>query len=284
MRTVLIILAAAALSILGTLLFIGKDNDSTSQETAYERVVRTGILRCGYAQSPPVLIKDINTGELKGLNVDLMNELGKELGLKIEWAEETGWGTFIEGLNANRYDMFCSVLWPDPGRTKNMTLIGPVYYSFLDAFARADDTRFDGNLARMNESDITLPVIDGDISASMAKNSFPNARRLSLPQMATAADMMESILTKKADVFFFDAAMANSIPPDKRHLFRKVQDVPSAFVFGAYFGVKSGEWQLRDMIEVMLDRMIDDGRLAAMTTRYSKDYAVPAPYYDRGER
>ncbi|MCB1551812.1 MAG: ABC transporter substrate-binding protein, partial [Alphaproteobacteria bacterium] len=66
-------------------------------EKAYDRVVESGVIRCGYGISPPVMVKDPNTGVMSGLDVEIWNEIGKELGLKIEWAEEAGWGNFIEG-------------------------------------------------------------------------------------------------------------------------------------------------------------------------------------------
>ena len=37
------------------------------KETAYERVTRTGVLRCGYATWPPNVMKDPNTGKVSGI-------------------------------------------------------------------------------------------------------------------------------------------------------------------------------------------------------------------------
>ena len=37
--------------------------------------------------------------------VDVLNKIGENTGLKIEWTEEVGWGAQIEGLNADRYDI-----------------------------------------------------------------------------------------------------------------------------------------------------------------------------------
>lgn len=85
-----------------------------TKESAYDRVIRTGTIRCGYAISPPVMVQDPNTKKLSGLDYDLWQEIGKDLGLKIEFVEEAGWGNFIEGLRSNRYDAFCTELWPDP--------------------------------------------------------------------------------------------------------------------------------------------------------------------------
>lgn len=95
------------------------------KENAYERVMRTGELRCGYAMSPPNLEVDPNSGELTGLERDIWDEIGKELDLKILWTEEVGWGNYIEGLRTGRYDAFCNQAWPTPARLKKYNYGGP---------------------------------------------------------------------------------------------------------------------------------------------------------------
>ena len=42
--------------------------------------------------------------------------------------------------------------------------------------------------------------------------------------------------------------------------------------------VSVGETQLRDMIDVALRNMIDDGRLERLTRKYSSDYVIPKNY------
>src|ERR1700735_3304508 len=71
---------------------------SVKTATAYERVMRTGTIRCGYVRWYPYFTKELKTGELSGLNYDAMAAIGEELDLKIEWAEEVGWGNLGEGL------------------------------------------------------------------------------------------------------------------------------------------------------------------------------------------
>lgn len=246
--------------------------------SAYERVITTGTLRCGYGISPPNLVMDMNTKALSGLDYDIWQEIGKELDLKIEWAEEAGWGNFIEGLKTERYDAFCSQLWSDPSRAKYLSLTQPMLYSFLKTFVRADDHRFDGDLEKLNAATVTLPAIDGDVSVTMAKNRFPQAKILSLPQTATVSDMFLAVTSKKADAIFLDQALFLSLDKENKGALRELKKVPASFVYGSYYGVKSGETQLRDMIDVALRNMIDDGRMERLTRKYSSDYVIPKNY------
>lgn len=275
-----LLLVAIALLAYGTLH--PKQEGALVAKTAYDRVIETGVLRCGYALSPPILVKDVNTGKISGLDVDVWEEIGKQLGLKVEWAEEVGYGNFIEGLRAGRYDAFCAQLWPETSRSKYLSLAGPVLYSFTETYVRADDFRFDGALEKINNSEIIIPVVDGDISYEMA-NRFPLAKKLALTQMSGWPDMLESVLTKKADVLFFDQSMIYSLPEEQRNKLRRVPDVPHSFTFPSYYGFKAGEVVLRDAVDIALHMMVSDGRLKGLAAKYSANYTVPNTGFMKGK-
>ena len=45
------------------------------KESAYERVIRTGIIRCGYFVWPPFLAIDPNTNKKSGIFFDIVEEI-----------------------------------------------------------------------------------------------------------------------------------------------------------------------------------------------------------------
>lgn len=244
-------------------------------ETAFERVLRTGEIRCGYAISPPTLVVDPNSGGISGADFDIWQEIGKEIGLDITWTEEVGWGNYIEGLRTGRYDAFCSQAWPNPPRIQNTTMAGPVLYNILKAYVRPDDTRFDGNLERINQSDIKIPAVDGDVSVAMVESRFPNATIYTLPQMATISDMIQSVVTKKADVLFLDETFYRAVIKDTDLRLKVVPDTDPVYVYGGYYSFLQGEYGLRDMVSIALRRIIDDGRMERIAKNYSEFYYVP---------
>jgi hypothetical protein len=75
-----------------------------AQDTVYDRVMKSQTIRCGYGLWSVYLHKDPNTGKMGGIYYDYMEALGKNLGLKIEWTEEVGWGDYIAGLKGDRFD------------------------------------------------------------------------------------------------------------------------------------------------------------------------------------
>lgn len=267
-------------NIIATLLLVLLSVSPSFAGKVFDKIIASGEIRCGYAMSPPALVKDPNTAELSGLDYDIWREIGKELDLEIVWAEEAGWGSYIAGLNSGRYDVFCNQAWPNPGRLKNSTMVGPVTYQTLWAYARKDDTRFDGNIDRINMDDIAIPAIDGDVSVSMAKNKFPNARLDTLPQMATVSEMFMSVTSGKSDVMFLDEAFYKILSKENPDVLRMVPDVDPVFVYGSFYSVKRGEQELKDMIQIALRRIIDDGRMKAIAHSYSSSYHIPLKNYE----
>lgn len=248
---------------------------AADRESAYDRVIRTQTIRCGYGVSPPVLVVDPNTKAVSGLDYDVWQEIGKELDLRVEFTEEAGWGNFIEGLQTGRYDAFCSELWADAGRARYASLTIPVMYSFLKAYVRTEDHRFDGDLEKINVPEAKIPAIEGDVSVKMAKDRFPRATIYSLPQTATVSDMLMAVKSKKADAVFLDPAMVRGFEKENPGVLRLLDGVDAPYVFPSFYAVRSGEIQMRDMIDVALRKIIDDGRMERMARRYSADYVLP---------
>ena len=120
-------------------------NSPCRAESVYERVMKSGTIHCGYAMFPPYCMKDPNTGKLSGIFVDILNEAGKNLGLKIEWTEEVGWASIIQGLEANRYDLVPTGIWPNASRGKHASFSIPLFYNALNIYVRAKDNRFAKN-------------------------------------------------------------------------------------------------------------------------------------------
>ncbi|MCB1556441.1 MAG: hypothetical protein KDJ15_03915, partial [Alphaproteobacteria bacterium] len=62
-------LMACFTAVLLTVFFLGKT--AHAMDSGYDRVMRTGTIRCGYIAFPPYLMQDLNTGEFSGLAYDL---------------------------------------------------------------------------------------------------------------------------------------------------------------------------------------------------------------------
>ncbi len=177
----------------------------TKKETAYERVMRTGELRCGYFSWKPAFIKDPNTGEMSGIFHDYMEELGRALKLKITWAEEIGLSDYPPALASGRIDAMCSSLFATSFRARSVDFIMPAYFTPLHAYARANDDRFVGFTAeKFNDADYMVAVLEGGVTSIVRNLQFPHTRVYELPQTTSPSELFLSLGLAKADFVLFD--------------------------------------------------------------------------------
>ncbi len=186
------------LSILLILTFLSSSSYAHDEETSYDRIMKTKTIRCGYVVYDPYVIIDPNTGNMSGITYDIMNEIAKRLSLKIKWAEEVGWGSFIEGLRTKRYDMLCSGGWNSANEGALIGYSRPLYYSGIGVWVRSDDNRFDNDLSLINNPDIKISSSDGSLVSIIAQNDFPDASILSMPNLTPTPEIIHNIVTKKS--------------------------------------------------------------------------------------
>ena len=113
-------------------VFLFSCNNQQSQKienvkTVYERVLDSKTIRVGYVSYPPGLIKDPNTGEFSGIFYEVMQKIGNNLDLKVEYVEEVTWQTLVEAVKSNKVDIIGSPVWPTAERGKFADFTIPIY-------------------------------------------------------------------------------------------------------------------------------------------------------------
>jgi len=228
------------------------------QESVYDRVIKSGTLRCGYVVVRPSLSRDPNSGELSGISYDIMTQLGKELGLKIEWVEETSFATMAESLNSNRFDMACTVVWSSTPRGKASAFTIPLYYSAINAYARADDLRFDTILS-FNNPELTIATIDGSSAASIAREDAPTAKTYSLPDLTDTSQVLVAVTEKKADITFSEEAQVAVFLANNPNAVRNLTPAQPVRLYANRLSMKMGEEKLARMIDNGLHNLLNTG-------------------------
>lgn len=252
---------------------------TASAESVYERVMRTGELRCGYFTWPPFLAKDPNSGAITGLSAEYIEKIGDILDLKIVWAEEVGVGDYIAGLNANRFDLMCMTLWPDAGRLRNSLMSRPIFYSGVYAIVRKDDHRFDQGFEKLNDSSVTISVIDGDITQTIAEKKFPKAKRFEHSQMSDLSAHTQSVVTGKTDAIFIDYGSFLDYEKSNPDTLRILKDLGPVQIFPEMLAVKNGEIELKMLLDNVIDTIsADDFVFEALKQSTSSSYPNAQPF------
>lgn len=174
-------------------------------ESTFDRIVRTGVIRCGYYVFPPITYRDANTNELSGLSYDYMNRIAEKAGLKVEWTTEITWANWVSELQAGRYDMACTPMWPDMPQLKVVQFTEPMFFAGLYPLVRKDDERFaNATWETLNSPDVTFTAQEGNVMYSVVQANFPKAKIFALQPSASGGEYYQALTTKKSDVSITD--------------------------------------------------------------------------------
>jgi ABC-type amino acid transport substrate-binding protein len=220
-------------------------------------------MRGAFSNYPPAFIND--NGIFSGIFCELIKGFAEELGVKLEFAEETGYGVIVGGLNEGRFDIFCSAVWPTPERLLEADFSIPLYYSDAFMWVREGDTRFDSR-ATLNNPFFRIAIKENDISDSIARADFPNARRVRVPQLNDTIKLLEFVSQDKADATFAESYLVeqhNKTTNVKLVAAGKpVREYPNTFMF------RKGEVEFKKAIDGYLQRNIDSGFFLKLVKKY----------------
>lgn len=236
------------------------DTQTVKTETAYQRVIRTGVIKCGYSVFAPYFTKDPVSGAYGGLWYEQTEAIAKHLGLKVEWAEEIGIANVAAALDSNRVDAYCSGLWAAGERVRSVDLLDPTAFEPMFVYVRTDDHRFDDDIKPVNQPSVRISTMDGEGGSLIAAEDFPNSTLVSLPQTATYADMFNQVVQNKADLVIAAPAGAAAFLQNNPGTIHAISKFPLR-VFGCGISIKYGETDLRNMLNRAQRNLIDNGQI-----------------------
>jgi polar amino acid transport system substrate-binding protein len=232
---------------------------------------------------PPASIKDPNTGKLSGVFVETLNKAAENMGLKVDWNAEVGWGDMIEALNSNKCDIIGSPAWSNSTRGKSAEFSEPVYYSAINAYVRADDNRFNSDITIANNAAYKLATVDGETSQIIASRQFPNAKTLQLPQSTDVSLMLLNVADGKADMAFLEPSVASAYLKNNPGKIKSVSNLKPVVVYGNVMLIKKGEFAFKSTIDNAIIELLNNGYVDSVINGYEKSYPggfyrVAAPY------
>lgn len=266
------IIAAVFLSIIAAYVTVQVTNKpheikTTAKETTYERVMRTGTIRCGYMIWPPATIRNEATGEMSGIMVEYIEALGKVLNLKIDWSQELNLATYLEDLNTGKIDLECSGGWPNALRGKKVEYSMPFYFLPMYAYGRVNDNRFDNNYKTIDMSDVTIATSDGGADEILRQRRFPHSGAYSLPQVAQLADRIIAVTSGKADLVFIDSAAFLEYDRANPGKLRQVKGEPLR-VMANNLSFAAGDFRLQQMLNTATNELLYDGMIDRILDKY----------------
>lgn len=258
-------------------------NAAPQVSSVYDRVMKAGKIRCGYVVYQPGCLKDPNSGELCGIGIDVLRAAAKNLNLEIEFTEEVGWGTMIEGLETNRYDMIATPIWTNSNRARIVDFGDPMFYSPIFAYVKAGNKKIDArNFSSCNSPATTIATIDGETAEIITREDFPNAKKESLPQLSDLSQLLLTVSTGKADLTFAEPAIADAFLKANPNSVERLELDAPVRVFGNSWVFKRGQMEFKNMLDTSLEQLMNSGVVDRIVLKYETSpgtlYRVARPY------
>lgn len=259
-KTYLTIGIVAIILIVAIGLFsINKDKNNNSLED--------NTLRIGYIIYPPLLEKDPNTGQLQGISYDIVETVAEKIGAETKWTEEVGWGTSLEGLKTNRYDVLGTQMWPNSERERVASFSIAPMDSVLYGYVKKGDARFNDDLSVLNSNEYKITSLDGEMAMFIAQEDYPNAQIVALPQLSSYSEVFLNIVQGKADISFNEPSAVEDFLKSHPNSLDRVSSEPVRS-FGNSFAFNKEGVELREKWDKAVQELIDEGEIQRILEKH----------------
>ena len=176
-------------------------------ESNLDKILSSGELKVGTTGDwDPMTLKDPATNKYKGFDIDVMNELAKDMGVKITFVA-TEWKTIVSGITAGRYDISTSVT-KTPKRAEVAGFTNSYYkYGTVPLVLKKNLKKYP-TWDSLNSEKITIATTLGTSQEEKAKEFFPKSKLRSIE--SPARDFQE-VLAGRADGNITSSTEANKL-------------------------------------------------------------------------
>lgn len=216
-------------------------------ESAYDRVLRTKTIRCGYLPYEPYISKDPVTGKLSGVTYDYLNAVAKRDSLRVDWVGEVNIDQLVPALDAGKFDAFCMPCTPDQNWARVAEFTG--YLGAVPYFVYVPEN---STLTEETLSAAKFTVVDGFALTDITKRAFPEAPTYSLPQTASTAEMYDQLRYGKADAHVNEHISAMNYMRNNPGVIRRFSDKP-LIAMRMFLVSKKGDEEMRDFLGAAFD-------------------------------
>ncbi len=175
--------------------------------SSLDKILSSGELRVGTTGDwDPMTMKDPATNKYKGFDIDVMNELAKDMGVKIKFVPAE-WKTIVSGITSGRYDISTSVT--KTSKRAEVAGFTDTYYKYgtVPLVLKKNLNKF-STWNSLNNSNVTIATTLGTSQEEKAKEFFPKSKINSVE--APARDFQE-VLAGRADGNITSSTEANKL-------------------------------------------------------------------------
>jgi len=264
----LLLVPGSALLGCGKHLGAGGNPDLWASSTIYRAKRANKLVVLMEAEFKPFTWKD--GGTLVGFDVDLAREIGKELGVEVEF-REAAWGMLATELIQGRGDLIISGVTATAQRALEASFTDPYYLTrtiALVAKPRADDVK---TVADLDASTRRIVAQKGSTGEIAAKRHLPRA---TLDTFATESLCALEVAQGRADAFIYDEVQVRthaSLHPDTTRVIDETLSIEPYAI-----ECRKGDPETVAWLNLVLATMRRDGRLDDLYKKHLPGVRLPS--------
>lgn len=244
---------------------------------SFMKIKKERLITVGYMVAPPFVVRDPDSGRLSGTFVDTLNEITREMEVKVEFVEVT-LATFVAGLESKKFDLSIAPTFTTIPRAKSVAFTRPLLALGNSAIVRKGDERFK-TLHDIDREGIVVAVTQGEQGYEYAKTHFKKAK-LKILSVGDQALTFSEVLASRADVALGDAwftAKFAATHPEARDLFaeKPYNVTPVAWA------VRYSDLALLTFVNTCLDYLDSTGKLEEIDRKYDVKWLRPKKVWEK---
>jgi polar amino acid transport system substrate-binding protein len=138
-----------------------------------DKVRRAGVLRVGVVVGVPWTMA-ARDGQLIGFDIDVAQELARDLGVRLELVRNSSFGV-VDDLLDGRTDIAAAGLWPNPRQALSINFTDPYGRSRVTLVANRKRAGGFKTLEAFNRPEVTIGVRGGSLAEQLATRQLPRA-------------------------------------------------------------------------------------------------------------
>ena len=160
-----------------------------------DRILSSGELRAGLSAAQPPFNMRNKSGEVVGLDVDIVRALAQSMGVKLKLVERP-FADLLPALEKGDVDLVISGLTITPERNARVAFAGPYFISGKAVLSRSTAITGAQEIAALDAAGRTYVALAGSTSEGFVRESMPHARLLTAPDYDAGVQM---VIAGKAD-------------------------------------------------------------------------------------
>lgn len=173
---------------------------SDNTQTRLQRVVKSGELRIGLTGSQPPLNMTNKSGEIIGLEVDLIKALANAMGLDAHFTTMP-FAELLPALDQGKVDLVISGMTITPERNAKVAFAGPYYITGKSVLAKSGAIDVSADAATLNNPKRSYAALAGSTSEEFVQFVFPKAKLVATTDYDQAVQM---VIEGKVDALIAD--------------------------------------------------------------------------------